>query len=196
MRVHLVRQPLAGGGSLHAFLEQSANLPGITHFAGVVAWAKRSGLQYASPPLRRIASAGADTTLVIGIDQGGATRQGLELSRSLFNRVYVYHDETGRTFHPKVYLARSAAAALVFVGSNNLTEGGVHWNYETALLIELDLAATPDDVAWLGDLLGYVDALTADVTACKPLEDRLLRNARCRSPLSNFRMRIVRRPKI
>lgn len=85
---------------------------------------------------------GARLRLTVGIDLGGTSREVLgELLR--WNcETFVLHNTIARaTFHPKVYLFESATAATLFVGSNNLTDGGFYTNYEAATRYDFELPA-------------------------------------------------------
>ena len=77
----------------------------------------------------------------MGIDIENTSKEGLEdllsLERYGTAEVFVYHnEESGVTFHPKVYLFRKGDVAKLIVGSNNLTEGGLFANTEAALELE------------------------------------------------------------
>ena len=67
----------------------------------------------------------------MGIDHGGSSAEGL---RDLLDavspsgRVIVFHNRLPFTFHPKVHLFQSPAAADFTIGSGNLTEGGLFTN--------------------------------------------------------------------
>jgi len=65
---------------------------------------------------------------IVGVDEGGATEQGLRLAAGLFDEAYVFYSGDGRTFHPKVYYLTGASRAVAFIGSNNLTPGGTFFN--------------------------------------------------------------------
>ena len=78
----------------------------------------------------------------VGIDLGGTSREVLyELLR--WNcETFVFHNTIVRaTFHPKVYLFQSDTNAILFIGSNNLTDGGFFTNYEAATRYEFELPA-------------------------------------------------------
>lgn len=172
MDVQLVTQPYEDSGTLAEFLDDASSLPAVSAATFVVAWAKRSGLTIIRPALETFKSRGIPTSLIVGIDQGGATRQGLELALASFDSVHVLHDH-GRTFHPKLYWIAGAEAARLFIGSNNLTEGGVRSNYEVALQCDLDLT-NPSDARLQQTVLDYIDRLLGDVEICKPLSSTLL----------------------
>ncbi len=147
----------------------------------VVAWAKRSGLQRAESDLRTISTRGGCLELVVGISEGGATRQGLEIARDIFDSVYIAHDRSGRTFHPKLYLADGVGQAVVMIGSNNLTAGGMYFNYEVGSILELDLD-DDDDRKYFEAVESLIGRVMADRDICVKLTDgvlaELLSNAR------------------
>lgn len=166
-----VAQPFADGRDLRDFLASVAADDTIDELDVVVAWAKRSGLRRVRAQLEAVRDRPGTTRLIVGIDEGGATRQGLELAREIFSSVHVFHDNSWRTFHPKIYLGVGAERARLLVGSNNLTAGGVYYNYEAALDCVLSLPADQDLV---DEVRAYIDRLYADADVCKLLDDALL----------------------
>jgi hypothetical protein len=172
MRVEFVAQPYEDESNLCQFIEGACEDSDCAGLIFVVAWAKRSGLGVVAEDLRAFRGRGGTSTLLVGISQGGASRQGLEMAADLFDRVFIVHDE-GVTFHPKVYLAEGSTRARLLVGSANLTAGGLQANYEASLHVELDLAE-PADVALRDEIRAYVQRLVADVGIVRPLDDGLL----------------------
>jgi hypothetical protein len=106
-----------------------------------VAWAKRSGLTRLERGLREFRERGGRVVGIVGIDENGATRQGLELASSLADELYIFNDPSGGTFHPKLYVLSGEAKAIVLSGSANLTRGGLYDNYEVTTELELLLPA-------------------------------------------------------
>jgi hypothetical protein len=172
MRVQFVAQPYEDASNLRQFLDDVCGDPQYSELHCVVAWAKRSGLRVVADGLRAYRGRDGVSTLLVGISQGGESRQGLELADELFDRVFAVHDE-GVTFHPKVYLAEGPTMARLLVGSSNLTAGGIQANYEASLEVELDLGQQ-QDVALRDSIRAYVDRLIADVEVTKPLDPDLL----------------------
>lgn len=170
MDVRFVAQPNADGRDLRDFLDAVSADPELDQLDVVVAWAKRSGLHRVRPQLEAVRHRPGTSRLIVGIDEGGATRQGLELAREIFSSVHVFHDASSRTFHPKIYLATGQKSARLLVGSNNLTAGGVYYNYEAALECVLQLPA--DDAVFAG-VRGFIDRLYADSGVCLELTDDL-----------------------
>ena len=110
---------------------------------------KRSGTQYLRPALTNFSSR-ADVRISAGIDFYGSSREGLNdlLEATQAGQVLIYRNSGPYTFHPKVYLFKSAQHADIVVGSGNLTEGGLFTNYEASLAVSLDLSE-PEDAAFL-----------------------------------------------
>lgn len=131
----------------------------------VTAWAKRSGLARIKEDVETIRSTGGAVSMIIGISEGGASRQGLEIALAISDRVDVFHDP-GRTFHPKVYLAVSGGHARVYTGSGNLTAGGLARNYEAGLVYNTDV-----DDRVIVDVQAWVARLRDDEDSCKQLTE-------------------------
>ncbi|TPI28464.1 hypothetical protein FJW08_20525 [Mesorhizobium sp. B3-2-1] len=130
-----------------------------THFRGAVAFVKRSGTRHIRTGLAAF-SARSSAELIVGIDHKGTTTEGLRelLDATAFpGRVLVVHNRLRFTFHPKVYLFKSATRAEAVVGSGNLTEGGLFTNYEAGIKLSLDRSVTAD-AAILGSIEAALDA--------------------------------------
>ena len=112
-----------------------------THFRAAVAFVKRSGVQHIEENLASFSNS-SSVEIIAGIDHQGTSYEGLQSlldSVSPPSRVIVFHNPTFITFHPKIYLFKSAIAADVVIGSGNLTQGGLYANYEAGLRLQLDL---------------------------------------------------------
>lgn len=172
MEIQFVTQPFLDGTDLRDFLQSVAEDKDLIGVRAAIAWAKRSGLARVQESLLSVRHRGP-VQLIIGISEGGATRQGLELALELATEVYVFHDPTGRTFHPKAYLSSGGMRGLLLVGSHNLTAGGVYYNYEAGLRCELNLNDEAD-LRLEYDVQSYLDRLISDGSVCKRLDARLL----------------------
>ena len=76
---------------------------------------------------------GSTVQLTLGIDLGGTSRDVLHELLSWDCEVFIYHNPIPRaTFHPKIYLFERESDSTLFLGSNNLTDGGLFTNYEAA----------------------------------------------------------------
>lgn len=92
--------------------------------------------------LLRSVENGATLRLTVGIDLGGTSREVLEELVRWDCEVFVYHNPIVRaTFHPKIYLFECDSSAVLVIGSNNLTDGGLYTNYEAATRYDFELPA-------------------------------------------------------
>lgn len=169
MDVQFLSQPLASSESLDTFIDVLAN-PEIETLSMVTAWAKRSGLARIKDRLSAFRARGGTVQMIVGVSEGGATKEGLELAMDVSDDVFVFHDPR-RTFHPKVYLARGASRRELLVGSSNMTAGGLGWNHESSLwLTEVGTTISKpfiDASQWITDLL-------VQPMSCKRLDAGLL----------------------
>lgn len=111
-----------------------------------VAWVRASGMAYLSERLTNFLQHGGRLSVVVGIDLHNTTREGLQALLDLEQfghcETYVYHNEAGSVFHPKLYLFRNEEEARLIVGSNNITESGLYVNVEAGLQVDTDVGAT------------------------------------------------------
>ena len=129
-----------------------------TDFRAAVAFVKSSGVKHLAEPLATFARK-SRVDVVVGIDHGGTSYEGLRDLLSAVGpsgRVAVFHNLLRYTFHPKVYVFKSSSAAEFFVGSGNLTEGGLFTNYEAGIHARLDLEA-PDQAVVLKEIEDLLD---------------------------------------
>jgi len=148
-----IAQPF-GGVRLGDFLLGHLADPQWVIFRAAIAFVKRSGTRHILQPLRDFSDR-AEVTLSVGVDLCGTSREGLSdllEATAPRGRIYVYRNNGPYTFHPKVYLFKSAQRADIIVGSGNLTGGGLFTNYEASLAVALDLTEERD-----ADLLRAVE---------------------------------------
>ena len=111
-----------------------------------VAWVRASGMAYLSDRLGNFLRNGGQLSVIVGIDIQNTTREGLEalLDLEQYGRceTYVYHNEAGGVFHPKLYLFRNEEEARLIVGSNNITQSGLYVNVEAGLQVDTDVNAS------------------------------------------------------
>ncbi|MBW8283104.1 MAG: phospholipase D family protein [Rhizobium sp.] len=140
MKSVLVYQPVKQLGSqLHELLDENEDVRKIVFVSAFVAL--RSVLR-----LRDIVlfhkEEGASVKIIVGIDLGGTSKETLEEIMLWSCDSYVFHNPNPRsTFHPKIYLIEKKKDATLFVGSNNLTDGGFYTNYEVASKYRFKLPA-------------------------------------------------------
>jgi HKD family nuclease len=120
-----------------------------------VAWVRASGMAYLSERLANFLQHGGQLSVIVGIDLQNTTREGLQalLDLERYGRceTFVYHNEAGSIFHPKLYLFRNEEEARLIVGSNNITESGLYVNVEAGL--QVDTAADTAVIAQTLDAL-------------------------------------------
>jgi hypothetical protein len=158
MGTDFIAQP-SGTFRIGNLLKQSFADPQWTEFRAAVAFVKRSGTKHIRQLLQDFSKRGGLVRISAGIDAGGTSAEGLtDLMQAIETRgsVFVFKNANSSTFHPKIYLFKSATSAVVVVGSGNLTEGGLFTNYEASLLLRLDLAV-PADAVLLASILQALD---------------------------------------
>ncbi|MFF4816949.1 phospholipase D-like domain-containing protein [Kitasatospora sp. NPDC001309] len=169
MKFRFAGQPFADQPNLVDFIEHARD-GGFDELKIAVAWAKRSGLGRVWDALHEFRDQGGKVLLILGVSEGGATREGLDLARQVADEGYVFHDPR-RTFHPKVYFASSPGQRSLLVGSSNLTAGGLGWNYEASTWTDWD-AGEGKDVT--DQVSAWFDGLIAETKSCSPLTADLI----------------------
>ncbi|MFC3469038.1 phospholipase D family protein [Massilia oculi] len=171
MEVSFIGQPFSRT-SIGSALKAAFSDPKNKQFTALVAWAKASGLGRIADDVNafRKTRKGNFAELLVGIDEGGATFEGLTLAQNIFDEAYVFHDKGPRTFHTKIYLFKGDDTATLIIGSGNLTKGGLWTNYEAANLIKLDLDEA-GDIRYLNDVLKYIAEFRNAQSCCIKLTD-------------------------
>lgn len=119
-----------------------------TEFRAAIAFVKLSGVRHIEAALSAF-SRRAAVVISVGINHDGTSMEGLRgLLNALDERgeVWIHHNRTSTTFHPKMYLFKGDHKADLLIGSGNLTEGGLYTNYEAALFTSLNPASETDRV--------------------------------------------------
>ncbi len=144
MNITTVAQPETQlGNEIDGLLEEDRVYPRIVFVSAFVAL--RTILRLRERVLERQA-AGSHLHFTVGIDLGGTSREVLEELLRWECETFVFHNTIPRsTFHPKVYLFEGATRATLFVGSNNLTDGGFYTNYEAATRYDFELPADKEE---------------------------------------------------
>lgn len=108
-------------------------------FEFAAAWINNSGAEKLLQSAHNFLARGGSIRAVVGLDFASTSYEGLRSLLSLEDEsvdieTYVFYDENRAcTFHPKVYLFSNSDVARLFVGSNNLTGGGLETNVEATL---------------------------------------------------------------
>lgn len=100
----------------------------------VSAFANAQAIQRIAPNILEAKARGSNINIVVGFDVNSTSAEALKRINSLgVNSFLVHNARGGHTFHPKIYLFEAKGKrAEVFVGSNNLTDGGLYTNYEAS----------------------------------------------------------------
>lgn len=170
MRLRFAGQPFEHQPNLVDFIDYATG-NGFDELKVAVAWAKKSGLGRVWDAFEDFRERGGKVTLIVGVSEGGATKEGLELALASADEGYVFHDPR-RTFHPKVYFASSSSERSLLVGSSNLTAGGLSWNYEASIWVDW---AEGESTEVTDEVLIWFDTLIAENESCKPLTSELIR---------------------
>lgn len=186
--MHVIDQPVRGciGDKIQDTLSITDSSK-YDVFYIVSAYVKKSGVIRLAPFLKKFRDCGGRVCAVVGIDQKNTSQQGLALLLPLCDEIFVFHSESmTQTFHPKIYIfEKTDISALVFVGSNNLTAGGLYSNYEATGFFEYDLndAHNKRDFAqWKLLFSSYSDTSSP---CCKRLDADLLQSLIDEGYLSN-----------
>ncbi len=141
--MQVFNQPWQGSmeNELYTLLQQS---PRFDKLYIAVAFVKQSGVTLLRPALDTFVFDGGVVEAIAGIDHRGTSKQGLEALLHAGVNVSIFHDNRQNcTFHTKLYLfERAGHEAIGFIGSSNLTAGGLYSNYETLLSGDLSRRTT------------------------------------------------------
>lgn len=152
------------GERLGDLLNRRLQDPGWTTFRSAVAFVKHSGVIHVAGNLQTFARRGR-VKMAVGVSMRGTSVEGLESLLECLDghgEVWVFHNENGPTFHPKMYVFSNDTNAEVIVGSGNLTRGGLFDNYEASIAFTLDLTDA-EDRALLTEVEAILDAYTNPV---------------------------------
>ena len=180
VHVKMVFQPFRDDVSLYQVLELALADERLSDFTAVVAWAKESGLGRVRPLLEAFRAKGGTARILLGVDEGGASIEGLRAAISDFDEASVLNDASSGTFHPKLYVISGEVASVVIIGSSNLTRGGLFANYEVGVCLDLDLTQAADAEVHEG-VTQFIGRLQSDGTSralTKDLVQQLLDDAR------------------
>ncbi len=147
-----------------------------TQITLVSAWVKRSALRRLKSAIATFRGRGGFLRIILGLSQGGASKEGLQAALDAADEVYVTFDPNGRTFHPKMYLATGSVEFSVLIGSSNLTASGITTNFEANALItgsQLD-ATDATDAKFYNSCKEYIEVLVADAGITKRLNVSLI----------------------
>ena len=134
MKTHVVLQPSKAtmGEFIRDFL--SSQNPFYNNVWLVSVFANARAIQRITPNILAAKTRGANINIVVGFDVKSTSAEALRTIHSLgVNAILVHNARGGHTFHPKIYVFEATdERADIFVGSNNLTDGGLYTNYEAS----------------------------------------------------------------
>lgn len=144
MTLMFIVQPISSFGDLicDELISEEAGRRQWQTLEFAVAWVNYSGARTIEKAAQRFLAEGGRIHAIVGLDFGSTTYEGLGNLLDLEGggadlTTHVFCDENPAcTFHPKVFLFSNAKRACLFVGSNNMTGGGLGTNVEAALRIE------------------------------------------------------------
>jgi HKD family nuclease len=151
MEVNLLTQPFDKEGSPQQFgvilidLLKSQD-PQFNRIWLVSAFADHKTILRLKPYLEDAKEHGAEIHVIVGIDLTSTSIEALQCILELdVDAKVVKNAIPAHTFHPKVFLLEATGAqAEIFVGSNNLTNGGLFGNYEATVWLSFDLKFDAD----------------------------------------------------
>lgn len=185
----IINQPTVG--CIGNILRSKLTLTGedsFDKFYFVVAYVKKSGVNQLASSLQEFRRRGGHVRAVVGVSrkQRNTSVQGLQYLLPLCDELWIYENESPTsTFHPKVYIfEKTNEKAILFVGSSNLTAGGLYTNYEVNSCSEYDLKEPPQASNFLA-VKQMFDYYSTSSEFCKRLSPQLLQELYTEGYLSN-----------
>lgn len=127
-------------------------------FTGFSAFASEAGIYGLSDHINSAKKNFKNLTIIVGIDQGGTSKEALEEILSLNIESYIFYQKENPIFHPKFYLFEGINDVKIILGSSNLTGTGLFTNIESSLLIEFN-QTDKDGLALLSEIKTYYKPL-------------------------------------
>ena len=127
-------------------------------FIGFSAFASEAGIYGLSGHINSAKKNFKKLTIIVGIDQGGTSKEALEEILSLNIESYIFYQKENPIFHPKFYLFEGTNDVKIILGSSNLTGTGLFTNIESSLLVEFK-KTDKDGLALLSELKTYYKSL-------------------------------------
>lgn len=169
----LVIQPY--NDKLGKMLIDDLNSGKYKNFAFSVAYAKISGVDAMYDSISAFRAAGGTVYATIGIDQKNTSFEALCAVLDLTEELFVFHNSNlSSTFHPKVYLLAGEKHGKVYVGSNNLTGGGLYSNYEIVSCEDFDLTA-PEQAEDFANMVRTLGVFRQEGPCCKKATESLIK---------------------
>jgi HKD family nuclease len=160
MKTNVVLQPsnIEMGEIIKSLL--SSQEPFYNNVWLVSAFANAQAIQRISPNILESKARGSNINIVVGFDVKSTSAEALKRIDLLgVNSTLVHNARGGHTFHPKIYLFEATGErAEVFIGSNNLTDGGLYTNYEASTRTTFEFPADNEEYAqFVSSLEAYLN---------------------------------------
>ena len=122
----------------------------------VSAFANAKAIERIAPNILESKTRGASINVIVGFDVKSTSAEALKRINSLgVNSILVHNALGGHTFHPKIYLFEATnQEAEVFIGSNNLTDGGLYTNYEASARVTFEFPSDHEEYSRFFTSLG------------------------------------------
>ena len=137
----------------------------------VVAFAKSRGVDILRDAITDFRAGGGTAEFYVGFALNGTSIEALRALYELADNLYLLHSSSHETFHPKIYNLCGGQEAVLIVGSNNLTDGGLRTNVESSVItfLALDIA---EDLAIQTEIEEYLSTLRVDDSTCVKIESK------------------------
>ena len=164
------------GGKLGKHLGEDLKSGKYNRFLFSVAYAKISGVDILYDQLLCFRASGGTVLASVGIDQKNTSYEALRAILGLSNDLFIFHNQSlASTFHPKVYIFIGDTTGKIYVGSNNLTNGGLYTNYEAVCCEEYDLTI-PEAAESFANIVRSFGDFWRVGTCCKAASDDLIKS--------------------
>lgn len=127
-------------------------------FIGFSAFASEAGIYGLSDYINSAKRNFKKLTIIVGVDQGGTSKEALEEILGLNIESYIFYQKENPIFHPKFYLFEGATDVKIILGSSNLTGTGLFTNIESSLLVEFN-QTDKEGLALLSEIKTYYKSL-------------------------------------
>lgn len=144
-------------------------------FMFFVAYARISGIEALYDAIQSFRAAGGTISAAIGIDQRNTSCEALRAVLDFAEDLHIVHNRSVlSTYHPKAYVLIGEKHGKIYVGSNNLTNGGLYTNYEIAVWEEFDLTV-PALAEEFANMVRIFGSFFQEGPCCKRAGDELIK---------------------
>ena len=159
MDIKIITQPFDQFGDSQTFGNKVMEILSSTdnvfdHIWLISAWVNQTTIRRLYHSLEVLRDNGTQIHIYFGINFQGTYEEAIRsiYSLNVDSRV-IYNPTYQSTFHPKIFIFQGPTISHVFIGSNNLTEGGLYRNYEATTWMCFSF---PEDQAIYDDIIGQL----------------------------------------